>query len=420
MNQKNEFKKLKIGILYSFFWGGGSELMRLIITALSFKSKTLPIEIYVLIPNNSISIKQKIKNLIKKILFNSQQTEVSISKKQALDYLNNINQNNLYFINYDQNKINLNNIIQQHKIDIILPFIGISQQISKIPWIGYIFDFQHKYLQNLFNEQEIKNRNEYFSDVLKKAPAIIVNSKSVKNDILKFYPYIDNKKLFSLPFSPIANPSWLNSQIRFSTIKNKYNIPDSFFMVSNQFWVHKSHITAFKALETLEKKYNIDTNIICTGVMSDNRNPKYFETLKEKINQLSLENKIMIIGHISKEEQIEIMKNSIAVIQPTLFEGGPGGGSVYDAVSLGIPAIISDIRVNKEINNQEVIFFKVQDHNDLAKKMFILIKNKKPNKFDYQYLTNKINENSENLGCSLLSAINFAINHHEQNKNSVI
>ena len=31
------------------------------------------------------------------------------------------------------------------------------------------------------------------------------------------------------------------------------------------------------------------------------------------------------------------MKNSEALIQASLFEGGPGGGSSYEAMSLNIP-----------------------------------------------------------------------------------
>jgi glycosyltransferase involved in cell wall biosynthesis len=63
------------------------------------------------------------------------------------------------------------------------------------------------------------------------------------------------------------------------------------------------------------------------------------------------------------------MKHAHAVLQPTLFEGGPGGGSVYDAVSLGVPAIVSDIPVNLEIDDPTVSFFRARDPQDLAEKM---------------------------------------------------
>jgi len=63
------------------------------------------------------------------------------------------------------------------------------------------------------------------------------------------------------------------------------------------------------------------------------------------------------------------MKRACAVIQPTLFEGGPGGGAVYDAVSLDVPAIVSDIPVNREADGTAIEFFPVGDAVALAGKM---------------------------------------------------
>lgn len=47
------------------------------------------------------------------------------------------------------------------------------------------------------------------------------------------------------------------------------------------------------------------------------------------------------------------------------------GGAVYNALSLGVAVILSDIDVNKEINNNSIMFFKAGDENDLAEKMKI-------------------------------------------------
>jgi glycosyltransferase involved in cell wall biosynthesis len=72
---------------------------------------------------------------------------------------------------------------------------------------------------------------------------------------------------------------------------------------------------------------------------------------------------------IPKRDQIQIMKHACAVIQPALLEGGPGGGSVYDAVSLDVPAIISDIPVNREVEGPAIEFFPAGQAAALADKM---------------------------------------------------
>jgi hypothetical protein len=57
------------------------------------------------------------------------------------------------------------------------------------------------------------------------------------------------------------------------------------------------------------------------------------------------------------------------MVQPSLFEGGPGGGSVFDAISLGVPCIVSDVQVNLELNEPIVTFFKARDPASLAEEM---------------------------------------------------
>jgi glycosyltransferase involved in cell wall biosynthesis len=75
---------------------------------------------------------------------------------------------------------------------------------------------------------------------------------------------------------------------------------------------------------------------------------------------------IKILGHIPKNDQISLVKFTLAIVQSTLFEGGPGGGAAYDAIALGIPVIASNIPVNLEINCGDVSFFTASNHNQLA------------------------------------------------------
>jgi glycosyltransferase involved in cell wall biosynthesis len=105
--------------------------------------------------------------------------------------------------------------------------------------------------------------------------------------------------------------------------------------------------------------------------MEEPRKPEYIEYLHKLIEDLSLEKQIHLLGYVDKLVQLEIMKSCIAVIQPTLFEGGPGGGSVYDALGLGSPVILSDIPVNLEIPNDfsNIMYFKAGDSEELAEKM---------------------------------------------------
>jgi glycosyltransferase involved in cell wall biosynthesis len=167
-----------------------------------------------------------------------------------------------------------------------------------------------------------------------------------------------------LPFSPLPHPEWFNIDV--DSVQERYSLRQPYFLISNQFWVHKDHATAFVALSLIE---NRDIQLVCTGDTSDFRDPEHFPQIQKLIADLGLSKRVRILGHIPKSDQIGILRGAVAVVQPTLFEGGPGGGSVYDAVAMGAPAIVSDIPVNLEIQEEGVVFFPAGSAQKLAAAM---------------------------------------------------
>ena len=123
---------------------------------------------------------------------------------------------------------------------------------------------------------------------------------------------------------------------------------------------------------------------------------------------MNLSQYIHFLGYIPKKDQLQILRGAIALLQPTLFEGGPGGGAVYDAVSLGVPSIVSDIPVNKEILGGNVFFFHTGSSDAMKEKMLELLEEEieKPPK---EILIEQGIQRAEMLGKSLCEAFDFVI-----------
>jgi glycosyltransferase involved in cell wall biosynthesis len=397
---------LRIGILTDQFtsWGGGVDFIRLILNGLhSINEKGQnEIDISIYIPNQAVK-RIKVINAIKSVLntfFKKKyQLQRIISKKSIENSLKGVNKNfNFYY--YDNSELNLAKLVVQHRIDVVLPSFKPLSSSFPIPWVGYIYDFQHKYYPEFFTEQEIDRRNTEFSLMLEQAQTIIVNAKAVRDDIDKFIG-VTNARIVTLPFCPVLNLDFFKNEIDLM----HYNLPKQYFMISNQFWKHKDHVTAFKALRLfLDRVGDTEVCLVCTGQTHDERFPDYFDSLKGLILELNLSDKVRILGYIAKNDQLQILKNCVAVIQPTLFEGGPGGGAVYESVAYGIRSIVSDIPVNKELNDETVFFFKTGSPEDLTDKM-VAIFNKERSEYSIDYLVQKNTELLLKMGEQILNTI---------------
>lgn len=243
--------------------------------------------------------------------------------------------------------------------DVVLPCLY-PQPGAEYPQVGYLFDFQHRYLPHFFTESEARDREAHFARTAAASELLLVNSRAAREDCLRYLPEVPEVR--ALPFSPYPRQEWLDEE---PGIQARYALKRPYFIVCNQFWKHKNHGVVLDAMRLLVGR--MDAELVCTGDIEDFRFPGYFETeILGKIREVGLEERVRILGFIPKRDQIELMKGALAVIQPTLFEGGPGGGAAYDAIALGKPLLLSDIPINREIAIGEVDFFPPQDAQALA------------------------------------------------------
>lgn len=228
--------------------------------------------------------------------------------------------------------------------------------------ISWIPDFQHLHLPEMFDEEELNIRNELFQNQIKKAKLVILSSNDALSDFKKFAPK-DIKKARILHFVSMINPEIYQKtdKIKEEIIK-KYNLPEKYFYIPNQFWKHKNHKVVFEAMAKL-KKEGININLVCTGFKNDYRNSQYFGELKNLIKENNLENNIKILGLIDEIEVYCLMRNCISIINPSFFEGW--STTVEEAKSLGKNIILSDINVHKEQNPPEGTFFNPNNSEEL-------------------------------------------------------
>lgn len=401
-------RPLHIGLLTADLagWAGGVDLLRVIASGLAVTGHPISL----LIPRNTFKHKIRdqlsyCKRLITKLRYREWPRHISLSRLDAQETIEIIASSGCDFtiIEYDNSRQGLAQSLSSNGIDVILPCLNTLGSNFPTPWVGYISDLQHKHLPRFFSREERSHRDRHFARMLRDARVAIVNSRYVATDVKCHYG--DKPcRLVALPFSPMAAPSWFT--IDRSAARAKYSLPSRYFVISNQLWQHKDHLTAFRACAMGVPR---EVQLICTGHEEDSRAPGYRDYLKKAPTDLGLDGQVRFLGYIPKQDQIAIVRDAVAVVQPTLFEGGPGGGSVYDAIAVGTHAIVSDIPVNSEITAENCTFFRAGCPQDLFEKMMTVLDRPKV-RVDDAELWRESARRAERLATSLMAAISESSN----------
>lgn len=227
--------------------------------------------------------------------------------------------------------------------------------------VYWVPDFQEDYLPELFSPGELKARKSGQRLIARFARRLVLSSQDAHADFERLYPYAQCRS-FVMPFA-VTLPDY--GSIDFSIVAQKFGIgaEKKYFFCANQFWAHKNHITVLKALKTL-KDQGEKILVLFSGNTSDYRNATYYKSLTDYIEKNDLVDCVRFLGFIDRTDQLQLMKHSVAIVQPSMFEGW--STVVEDAKALGKFVILSSLGVHREQMSRNAAFFKAEDSTHLA------------------------------------------------------
>jgi len=225
-------------------------------------------------------------------------------------------------------------------------------------------DFQESYFPSYFSEKEFAFVQRFF-ETLKTNPdyQLVLSSQSAGQDLRTFYLAVTNRVHYLRFVSLLPRLHYA----LVASLQLAHTLPAHYFIVCNQFWPHKNHITVIKAVEHIVSKGYTDFAVVFTGKTTTTRNPHYFGELKSYMATHGLTSFFRITGFIEREQQLLLMKNSAAVIQPSLFEGW--STVIEDAKALNKFVLAADLDVNKEQLDRNACFFERTNEHQLAELM---------------------------------------------------
>jgi glycosyltransferase involved in cell wall biosynthesis len=241
--------------------------------------------------------------------------------------------------------------------------LNANEDRLEVPVMVWIPDFQHIRLPQMFTQEEIKKRNQIFRRAAETGDRVILSSIDALGDYSRFAPTHAAKGRVLQFCTSIPDEVFSKSP---AYICERYHLPRRFVFLPNQFWKHKNHKAVVDALK-IAKRVNPDITVVCTGNTSDYRDPLYMGELLAEVSKAGLRDNFIVLGMVDRDDLYQLMRQSLAVLQPSLFEGW--STTVEEVKALGVRIIISDIPVHREQAPPSGAFFNPEKADELADRL---------------------------------------------------
>lgn len=248
-------------------------------------------------------------------------------------------------------------LLKKHQIqcvshsNYVFPF----KSVKSINWIP---DFQYVHYPQLWPAHQLNSILKFHRKLIENSDLIVLSSNSAKSDFeINNSKFIDKVRVLHFVSQPDMH------QIRDQKNNISKYVNGKYFYLPNQFWSHKNHLTVFKAIAILKTK-GINVHLVTSGLMHDYRKTNHIEPLLSFIKDNDIKVNVQFLGLVPYTDVLQLISNSIAVINPSFFEGW--SSTVEESKSMGKMVILSDIGVHREQSPQNAIFFNPENENQLA------------------------------------------------------
>lgn len=340
-------KRLKLGILFNFnsSWMGGIIYILNLIRTLDFLDDDEKPEIYLFYRDD---LKKYTDQIDYPYLHLVEWVFPSVYSGYLRSWITCRNQ----FVDRILNEYDLDGLYPLHDYPV--------KSRSRTKLVSWYADLQQEYYPEFFSKRKIFERTMRIRFILRNTSDLVVSSHAVEADFHKFFRVRKSIKIHLFHFVSVIDDL---AKLDIGEVRKKYNLPEKYLMISNQFHKHKNHRVLLKSLALLKEKGTV-VHLAMTGRFPDASHSPYMKELHSLIEENGLHSHISLLGIIPRSEQLLLMKHSQAVLQPSLFEGW--STVIEDAISLQVPVIASSLPVNIEQLGPEGNFFEPHDHQKLA------------------------------------------------------
>lgn len=250
--------------------------------------------------------------------------------------------------------------LRERRIDVVFESAQFFGWRLGRPVIAWIPDFQHRHLRHMFTTRGYWRRELGFRAQIDAGRRIMLSSEDARNDCERFYPAaVGRTRAVRFAVPPGDAPSLAQAR----AVADHYGLPRDFLFMPNQLSKHKNHLLVLDALALLRERGR-EAVIVSSGKQLDERHPGHFPAVRARQRELGLTHEFRMLGMIPYEDLGSLMRASVAVLNPSLFEGW--STPVEEARALGVPLLLSDLAVHREQAGESATYFERHSAASLA------------------------------------------------------
>ena len=229
------------------------------------------------------------------------------------------------------------------------PFARYQFVESNIPVLSVIVDLQHKTYPFFFSDNDLILRESLFDNTIQSCDYLIAISDYTKNKIISLFP--DVKTKIETIHIQTTKHQYLECESTANCLNRYFLILKKYLIYPANFWLHKNHemlLTAFGI--AISSGLPDDVNLVLTGQLSERA-----EEIRDLSIRMGLSDKVTFTGFVSEADLALLLKNSLGMIFPSLYEGF--GMPPIEAMSLGVPVSCSKSTSLTEICGDAALYF---------------------------------------------------------------
>jgi glycosyltransferase involved in cell wall biosynthesis len=244
--------------------------------------------------------------------------------------------------NYSHSRIN--RILKSNSMDVFHPTFYSDYYLNSLKQSGTRLVFT---VHDLIHEQTVDNT--HYANIakakarnLKVADQVITVSENTKRDLLRIYPFLDEKKI---------NVIHLAQSLPEHGVRPK-NFPERYILFTGERGGYKNFDTLLQSFVSIQKKYP-DLTLFCAGSSSFNLSEQ------QQINSLGLSEHV-VQHRLTDEELSYAYQHAEVFVFPSLYEGF--GIPVLEAFYAGTPAVISNKASLPEVGGDAALYMDASSH----------------------------------------------------------